>query len=153
MHSSPKSFSILLADDSADDRLFLRYGLRDFPHLKIVAEVENGQEAIDYLSGTGKFCDRGTYPFPDLLVLDLKMPGLDGFGVLCWLQQQDFPHLKVMVHSGSFLKEDIAQAMELGAHAFHTKASSRTEQQQIVNTMEAVLQEAAEHTERMEPKL
>ncbi|MDB6124097.1 MAG: response regulator receiver protein [Pedosphaera sp.] len=107
-----KFYSVLLADDSEDDRLFTRLAFRNHPRLKIVEEVTNGEEAIAYLSGTGIYRDREKYPFPDLLLLDLKMPRFDGFEVLGWLQQQLFSGLKVVVVSGSFLPSDIARALE-----------------------------------------
>jgi CheY-like chemotaxis protein len=144
MKSDENKFSILLADDSENDRLFLRHGMRNHPRCKIVAEVENGEEAIAYLAGAGKYHDRKLCPFPDLLVLDLRMPRLSGFDVLRWLRQQNFPALRALVHSGSMLTEDSEQALALGAHAYRTKAASLEEQRQIVTVMEALLQEAVE---------
>ncbi|MDB6123321.1 MAG: response regulator receiver protein [Pedosphaera sp.] len=142
MHIHEKCFSILVADDSEDDRLYLRTGLHVTSKLKIVAEVEDGEETMAYLSGAGKYSDRQKYPFPDLLVLDLKMPRFNGFEVLSWLRKHHFPTLKVVVHSGSLLKEDVAQTTDLGAHGYHVKPSSREEQRHILGNMEALLQGA-----------
>lgn len=139
MNPNEKTFPVLVADDSEDDRLFLRIGLRNQPQLKIVAEVVDGEETINYLGGKGKYADREMYPFPELLVLDLKMPRFNGFEVLDWLRAQSFPDLKVAVISGSFLKEDVAKSLDLGAHAYHMKPSSLPEQQQIAAQLQAML--------------
>ncbi|MDB6125466.1 MAG: response regulator receiver protein [Pedosphaera sp.] len=84
-----------MADDSEDDRFFIRTVLCEHPKLGLVAEVSSGEETIAYLSGTGIYGNREEYPFPDLLLLDLKMPGFTDYDVLGWLQQQSFPNLKV----------------------------------------------------------
>jgi CheY-like chemotaxis protein len=139
LNNSRKSFSVLLADDSDDDRYFMRLALGNSPQLKIVAEVVNGEEAIDYLSGTKVYHNREKYPFPDLLLLDLKMPRFTGFEVLAWLREQHFPDLKVVVISGSNLQQDKAQALDLGATAYYLKPASREEQQQLVQGVEALL--------------
>jgi CheY-like chemotaxis protein len=144
MNPNEKTFPVLVADDSEDDRLFLRIGLRNQPQLKIVAEVADGEETINYLGGKGKYADRETYPFPELLVLDLKMPRFNGFEVLDWLREQNFPDLKVAVVSGSFLKQDVAKSLELGAHAYHMKPSSLLEQHQIADQLQALLGNARE---------
>ncbi|MDB6124030.1 MAG: response regulator receiver protein [Pedosphaera sp.] len=139
MNAAKEFYSILLADDSEDDRFFMRTALRNHPRLQIVGEVENGEEVMFYFQGTGKYADRQAYPLPDLLLLDLKMPRFTGFEVLLWLQKQDLPDLKVVVLSGSHLKTDNEQAMNLGADAYYTKAVSKPEQEKMVNDLEALL--------------
>jgi CheY-like chemotaxis protein len=145
MLAGNRCFSLLLVDDSEDDRLFLRFGLRNHSCFKIVGEVENGMEAIDYLAGKGKYADREQFPLPDLMILDLKMPLLDGFGLLSWLQKQSFPNLKIMVLSGTCLKQDAFLAMQLGAHAFQIKPASREDQDAICATMKTLLEVALEN--------
>jgi CheY-like chemotaxis protein len=128
MASSPKeNYSVLLVDDSEDDRLFMRRALRDHAKLKVVGEVCDGEEAIAYLEGRAGFCDREKHPFPDVLLLDLKMPRKTGFDVLRWLQTRSFKELVVVVVSGSLLPQDIAQSLALGAHAYHRKSVSKDE--------------------------
>jgi len=74
-------FILLVEDDPNDvfllERAFEKAGLRDL--LKVVTD---GGQAIDYLSGRGAYEDREQFPLPFLLLLDLKMPGTDGFEVL-----------------------------------------------------------------------
>ena len=77
---------ILIAEDSSDDVLFLK---RAFLKARIDAPlvfVSDGEEAIHYLAGTNEFAERTIHPFPGLFLLDLKMPKINGFEVLRWLQ-------------------------------------------------------------------
>lgn len=87
-----------------------------------VLVVQDGVEAIAYLSGEGKFADRESYPLPAVFMLDLRMPKVDGFQVLEWLHTR--PHLRdmlvvVLSHYGE--THDINRAYILGAHTFLTK--------------------------------
>src|SRR3954453_16875699 len=101
------ALKILIADDSADDRFLLQRSLKAVPSCEVVGCAEDGDAAVRYLSGEGRFSDRSRFPFPDLLLLDLKMPGMNGFEVLEWLSQRVFRDLRVVVLSGSALDEDI----------------------------------------------
>ena len=89
-----------------------------------------------YLNGDGKYANRQEFPFPDLLLLDLKMPGRDGFDVLRWLQTQSFPKLVVMVLSGSERREDMSRALELGAHFYQTKQIDLAQQIRMLKVVE-----------------
>jgi CheY-like chemotaxis protein len=81
--------------------------------------VGNGEEAIQYLAGEGRFADREAYPFPALFLLDLKMPVKDGLEVLCWLHQHpEIPRkLPVVVLSSTELPNEtqLAYAMDIQA--------------------------------------
>lgn len=114
-------YTVLVADDSEDDRLFLRRALRKHPRYVLVGEVGDGEAAVAWLSGRGEYTDREKHPFPDLLLLDLKMPRMTGLEVLVWLQSRTFARLIVVVVSASFLPRDIAHSRELGAHAYYQK--------------------------------
>ena len=83
--------------------------------------ARDGQEAIDYLHGTGKFADRSHFPLPGLVLLDLKLPFVMGLDVLKWIRQQpDFTPI-VVILSSSRQPEDIAAAYRLGANAYLVK--------------------------------
>lgn len=121
----PGRKAILVADDSEEDsyllrRAFLKIGC-DIP----LMFVKDGQEAMDYLSGEGEFEDRNAYPLPRLLLLDLKMPKMDGFDVLGWLQKQ--PKLKMLpvtVLTSSDQDKDVDRAYDLGANSYLVKPDS-----------------------------
>jgi CheY-like chemotaxis protein len=114
---------VLVADDNEDDVLALRHALRragiDVP-LQI---VEDGEEAIAYLRGVGKFSNRAEFPLPDLFLLDLRMPKIDGFEVLEWLRQQpSLAPLRTIVLTMSNDVFDVDRAYALGANSFLTKS-------------------------------
>ena len=84
--------------------------------------VTSGQEALDYLAGVGKFANRAEYPLPDLMLLDLKMPEIDGFDVLRWVKRQpEMAKLRVVVLTSSDQIRDVNQAYQLGANSFLMK--------------------------------
>jgi CheY-like chemotaxis protein len=114
-------FRVLLADDSDDDRFLVARALRRSDALQIVQEVDNGERAVEYLRGTGEFSDRELFPFPDLLLLDLKMPRMDGFDLLEWIRDNGCKPSKVVVFSSSPLPQDVRRALELGADSYQLK--------------------------------
>ena len=135
------AYRALLVDDSADDRLFFRKAMEGLPFFKLVAELENGREALAYLQGNPPWHDRDKHPIPDLLFLDLKMPLLDGFGVLQWLRANPSEGLSIVVLSGSFLDSDINQCRDLGINNYFVKSSS-------IETIREMLQEIELAVER-----
>jgi len=124
-------YKVLLVDDSPDDRFFERIILERSPKFIVVGEARDGQEAMDYLQGKGDF--------PDLILLDLKMPRKNGFDVLQWIQTAKLDRLTVAVMSGSWLAEDVAQSLALGAHAYFKKSSTREEQDKMIFEIEKLL--------------
>src|SRR5437868_12776557 len=90
-----------------------------------VQVVIDGQEAIDYLAGNGKFADRAQFPVPCLVLLDLQLPAKTGLEVLEWIRQQSaLRSLIVIILSSSIYEGDVRRAYELGANAFLVKPSS-----------------------------
>lgn len=136
-------YSVLVVDDSEDDRLFLRMAILRNPRLTIVGEVGDGEAAIDYLEGRAGFEDREKHPFPDLMLLDLKMPRKTGHEVLEWLQTRRFGKLVVVVISGSFLPQDVNRSMALGANAYYKKSAGREEQEAMVREISLLLDKSA----------
>jgi CheY-like chemotaxis protein len=113
---------VLLAEDNEHDVAMLQ---RAFSLAGIVAPlhvVENGEEAIAYLSGEGKYIRRDEFPLPDLLLVDLKMPRKDGFDVIEWVRgHPEFAALRVVVLTTSDCIRDVNRAYQLGANSFLTK--------------------------------
>jgi CheY-like chemotaxis protein len=78
--------------------------------------VFDGEQAMDYLHGKGKFSDRAQFPLPKMILLDLRMPKINGFEFLQWKREQPIlNHLPVVVWSSSDLQYDKEKAAELGA--------------------------------------
>jgi CheY-like chemotaxis protein len=133
-------FTVLLVDDSDDDLLFLRRALRKNPAFEVVGELCDGELAIAYLAGQGEFGNRERFPYPDVVLLDLKLPKKTGYEVLEWLQTRRNGNLHVVVLSGSFLPEDITRSRELGADAYFKKEALEEEQQAIIAEVKKLLE-------------
>ena len=117
-----RKFNIVVADDDSSDLELLQLAVERSGVPANVHEVRDGQEAIEYLEGANPFTDRQLHPFPDLLILDLKMPRMDGFQVLDWLRAHpDCGQLPVVMLSSSSLERDVEEAYRRGANTFFTK--------------------------------
>lgn len=113
---------ILLVEDNSDDAFFMKRALKDARIALPLHHASDGQEAIDYLSGTGKFQDRTKYPLPSYVFLDLKLPYKSGFEVFSWMR--DRPELRnsvVVILTSSPEPRDRGMAAQLGAHAYLVK--------------------------------
>jgi len=124
---------ILVAEDDSTDAFFLQ---RAFQRAGISVNlhfVRDGQEAVDYLDGKKEFADRVAHPMPELLLLDLKMPRLNGFDVLTWIGKQPaLKGLEVVIFSGSDEPKDVSRAYGLGANAYLVKPHSVEELNALV---------------------
>jgi len=113
---------ILLAEDNENHILLIRRAFEQAGLVNPLYVVSDGEEAVAYLKGQGKYANREEYPLPCLLLLDLKMPRKDGFEVLEWLRQQPtFSSLRVVVLTTSEELRDVNRAYRLGANSFLTK--------------------------------
>ncbi|MGV3771546.1 MAG: response regulator [Verrucomicrobiales bacterium] len=120
-----KSLVILVAEDDQNDvflleRAFRRVGI-DLP----VHVCQDGEDTVNYLQGSGRYSDRQKFPFPRVLITDLKMPKLSGFDVLQWLNQHtECKLIPVIVLSSSKNEEDVKKAYQLGANCYFEKPGS-----------------------------
>jgi CheY-like chemotaxis protein len=126
---------LLLVEDNEDDvfifqRAFRRAGLS---HPLQVAS--DGQDAIDYLSGVGRYGDRRAHPLPSMIFLDLKLPRRSGHDVLAWLAEQtDLPSMPVIILTSSAEQRDLQRARELGALHYLVKPPAPTALAELVET-------------------
>src|SRR3954468_12440436 len=98
---------ILLAEDREDDILLIQKAFAKSTLPYVLRVVRNGEEAVAYLKGEPPYDDRSAFPLPALLLLDLKMPRMDGFEVLEWIRQDPrFFALRVLVLTSSELSAD-----------------------------------------------
>src|SRR5207248_11721709 len=92
---------ILVVDDDADDVFFFERGLSKVEPPHNLVHVKSGLEAMHYLKGDGEFGDRDRFPKPVLMVLDVKMPFMDGFEVLAAVRRaKQLSKLPIVVWSG-----------------------------------------------------
>ena len=122
MSETPDHAVILLADDRDDDVFLIRRAFLKANIINPLFVVRDGEEAMHYLAGEGKYSNRDEYPLPDLLLLDLKMPRMDGFEVLRWVREQaGLKALRVVVLTSSDEVRDVNAAYQLGANSFLVK--------------------------------
>ncbi len=113
---------ILVADDNPDDALLVKMAFKKAGLTTPLMMVSDGHQALQYLQGHGIYADRAKFPFPQALLLDLKMPGMGGLEVLSWLRQwPPGKDLTVIVLTSSCYDADITQAYRLGASSFLVK--------------------------------
>jgi CheY-like chemotaxis protein len=114
--------NLLLVEDNADDQFIMKRALQSAGVTNPVNIVEDGQQAIDYLSGAGKFGDRALYPIPALVFLDLKLPHKSGFEVLRWIRtRSELDSVVVVVLTSSNQARDISAAYKTGANSYLVK--------------------------------
>lgn len=116
--------TILHVEDREEDVFLMQYAFKGAGIANPVQVVKDGQEAVDYLSGAGRFANRAQFPLPVIMLLDLKLPQKTGLEVLEWIRLQ--PRLRsliVIVLSSSIHEGDIQRAYELRANAFLVKPS------------------------------
>lgn len=117
--------SILLAEDNEDDVFFMRHAFKGAGIYHPFQVVEDGHQAINYLSGAGKFSDREQFPIPSILLLDLKLPFKSGLEVLAWIREQpDLRKLLVIILSSSEQSSDINKAYHIGANSYLVKPAT-----------------------------
>jgi CheY-like chemotaxis protein len=115
---------ILLAEDNEDDVLLLREAFRKAGATSHLHVVPGGAEALAYLKGEGPHGDRSEFPFPDLILLDLNMPRVNGFEVLEWIRQDaECGRLVVHVLTSSSRDADVQRAYDLHANSVLLKPS------------------------------
>lgn len=113
---------ILLVEDNEDDVFLTEMALKQAGCENPLLVVTDGQEAVDYLSGTGQFADREKFPFPSLILLDLKLPYRTGLEVLQWMREQrQLPGTFVAVLTSSNEPSDLKKAYDLGAKTYLVK--------------------------------
>ena len=126
--------TILLAEDNEDDLWLMQQALKKACLPRPAMVVRDGAEAINYLGGNGVFADRTQYPFPFVLLLDLKMPFKDGFDVLEWWRSEPrSQHLTIIVLTSSASRVDIERAYSLGATSYLCKPSELADLSEMVS--------------------
>ncbi|HKQ37494.1 MAG TPA: response regulator [Verrucomicrobiae bacterium] len=117
--------SVVVAEDDRDDAFIIQRSFKQRGLRRPIQILHDGVEAIKYLHGDPPFDDRILHPFPDILILDLKMPRASGFDVLEWINHNpDYRVIPAIVWSSSADRRDVKHAFCLGAHAYLCKPAS-----------------------------
>ncbi len=134
----PRSPTVLVADDEESAILLLQTALEETGLAMELVIARDGQEAVAYLSALGPKDGAPARPHPSLLLLDLKMPRMDGFAVLTWLRTRpEFKDLPVILFSSSNHDADMEKARQLGAREYRVKPVGFTALIQLLRDIHA----------------
>jgi len=124
--------TVLLVEDNPSDVFIIQ---RTFKKLKVDIALEvaaDGDEAVAYLEGTGKYADRDRFPMPALILLDLKLPRRSGFEVLEWIRKQPvLCRVPVVVLTSSRHPNDVNLAYDRGANSYVLKTVNPSETEEL----------------------
>ncbi len=116
------SKSILLVEDNPDDEALMLRALKKNNIANEIIVARDGIEALDFLFGTGQFAGRDLSEMPQLMLLDLKLPKIDGLEVLRRLRNDDRTKLiPVVILTTSTEQKDIVESYQLGANSYVQK--------------------------------
>ncbi len=128
--------SILLVEDNPMDVELIIDAFKEARLDNKIHTAGNGKEALDFLFGEGKYRDRNQYPLPDIVLLDLKMPGIDGHEVLRQIKGADkLKRLPVIILTSSRDEGDRAMSYDNGANSYLVKPVSFDDFLKVVKTV------------------
>ena len=115
--------NVLVVEDNEDDVELLQIAARTAPDVVSFHIVRDAEQGLAYLNGEGPFADRHAHPFPDLLLLDLWLPGMNGLELLAWIRAHpEFKTLQVFVWTDSGDRATLDRATRAGANRFVPKS-------------------------------
>lgn len=127
------NYTILLVEDEENDATLLKMAFTKNGIPNPVQWAKDGVEAIAYLNGEGEYADRERHPFPEVLILDLKMPRMSGLELLEWIRHHpEFRVIPTIIMSSSRQDPDIEKAYNLGANTYMIKPTSFNELAKMV---------------------
>jgi CheY-like chemotaxis protein len=115
-------FAVLMAEDDEHDIVATKRAWKKHHIANPLYIVNNGEECLDFLHRRGKYVDPASAPHPGILLLDIKMPKMDGLSVLKNIREDEELHrLPVVILTTSKAEEDRFRGYELGANAYIVK--------------------------------
>src|ERR1700722_771749 len=128
--------TILLVEDNADDEALRIRGLKKNNVTNGLVVARDGVEALDYLFGTGAYAGRDTAVLPGLVLLDLKLPRIDGLEVLWRIRADDRTRrMPVTVLTSSKEEQDVIKSYDLGANSYIRKPVDFTQFSEAVRQL------------------
>jgi len=122
MTNTRRPITIVMADDDPEDREFAREALDESRLANDFHTVADGQELLAYLRREGEYAEEGAAPRPGLILLDLKMPRMDGLEALREIRSDpDIGFIPVVVLTTSAADQDIVDSYDLGANSYIRK--------------------------------
>ncbi|MDF0554634.1 response regulator [Kamptonema sp. UHCC 0994] len=134
--SEIQTFTILMANDSEDVCFLVQEALREVPLAIAFYSVENGEKLLDYLYRRDRDTDARNSPYPNLILLDLNMPKLDGKEAIAMIKSNpNFCHIPIVVLTTSQQDGDILHCYRLGANSFIVKPITFDALVEVMNTL------------------
>jgi CheY-like chemotaxis protein len=133
----PREGPVVIVDDDPADAMAAEGVLDELQPKLPIQILTSGEDLVAYLQGRGLYHDRGHYPYPGLILLDLKMPKMDGFAVLDWLKAHpEYADVPVVVLSGfADMVEQVTRAYTMGAHSFLPKPVQLQDMKSILSIL------------------
>ena len=119
--SDPEDAQILLVEDSAEDAEMTLRAMRKCELASRVHWVKDGEEALEYLFCSGRYAGRSPAQGPKLVLLDIKMPRVDGIEVLRRVKGSELKSLPVVVMTSSNEERDVLESYRLGVNSYIRK--------------------------------
>ncbi|MEM7712948.1 MAG: response regulator [Cyanobacteria bacterium P01_A01_bin.68] len=133
-----KDSGILLVEDDSNDVLFIQRAFRRSKLENSMQVVRDGDEAVAYLSGDGKYADRNLYPLPGMILLDLKLPRRSGLEVLEWIRNQPvLKRIPVVILTSSKENADVNTAYDMGVNSYLLKPVNYNALNEMIDTLNA----------------
>jgi len=130
---SQEPINILLVEDNPDHAELLRRLFQSYLVKNVFCHVEDGEQAIAYLNREGKYADAQRYPYPHLILLDLRLPRVDGFQVLEHIKTSPrHRHLVVVILTSSRDERDIRRAYQAYANSYLVKPFNPSEMMDVL---------------------
>ena len=138
--------TILHVEDDPNDVLLIARAFRKAEVPAQLQVVNDGEQALHYLSGTNSFSERDRFPLPSIVLLDLKLPRKSGIEVLEWIRSRPgFKRIPVVMLTSSKQPVDINRAYELGVNAYLVKPVNFDGLIEMVKTLDAFWLRFNEH--------
>jgi CheY-like chemotaxis protein len=119
---SKKPFGVLMAEDESHDIIATKRAWKTSHIVNPLYIVKDGEECLEFLYQRGKYQDPETAPRPGILLLDIKMPKMDGLAVLKHIKEDKELHrLPVVILTSSKAEEDRLKSYDLGVNAYIVK--------------------------------
>ena len=131
------NYLILVVEDDDSDFFLLERAFRKNKIENPIVRVKDGLEGLHYLQGSGDYTDRDKFPFPDVIILDLKTPRMSGLELLAWIREH--PECRVIptiIMSSSQQDVDVSRAYELGANTYFVKPTTFEDLIELTKTIQ-----------------
>jgi two-component system response regulator len=132
------ALTILLVEDNPDDEILTVRALQKQPLAQEIIAVRDGAEALEYLHGTGQYAGRDASDCPNVVLLDLKLPKVDGLEVLRQLRASAHTrYTPVVILTSSDDQRDITESYRLGANSYVRKPVNFDQFQEAVRHVQS----------------